>query len=142
MPKGPQGQKRPADVLGNAVHVMRIPAMQMKYLAMSLVLATTLVAAATIHATDAASHIGQNITVEGVVSNVHEARGSGTIFLDMGGSYPNNAFTAVTFPDDASKFPNVTVLSGKTVDITGTIQDYKGKPEIILKSADQVKAAQ
>ena len=24
MPKGPQGQKRPADVIGNAVHVMKI----------------------------------------------------------------------------------------------------------------------
>jgi len=24
MPKGPNGQKRPADVIGNAVHVMRI----------------------------------------------------------------------------------------------------------------------
>jgi hypothetical protein len=24
MPKGPQGQKRPADVVGNAVHIMRI----------------------------------------------------------------------------------------------------------------------
>jgi hypothetical protein len=24
MPKGPQGQKRPADAIGNAVHVMRI----------------------------------------------------------------------------------------------------------------------
>ena len=24
MPKGPQGRKRPADVIGNAVHVMRI----------------------------------------------------------------------------------------------------------------------
>ena len=24
MPKGPQGQKRPADVIGNAVHVMRV----------------------------------------------------------------------------------------------------------------------
>jgi len=24
MPKGPQGQKRPADVIGNAVHVMQI----------------------------------------------------------------------------------------------------------------------
>ena len=24
MPKGPQGQKRPADVVGNAVHGMRI----------------------------------------------------------------------------------------------------------------------
>jgi len=24
MPKGPQGEKRPADVIGNAVHIMRI----------------------------------------------------------------------------------------------------------------------
>jgi hypothetical protein len=24
MPRGPKGQKRPADVIGNAVHVMRI----------------------------------------------------------------------------------------------------------------------
>ena len=24
MPKGPQGQKRPADVIGNAVHIARI----------------------------------------------------------------------------------------------------------------------
>ena len=24
MPKGPQGQKRPADVIGSAVHIMRI----------------------------------------------------------------------------------------------------------------------
>jgi hypothetical protein len=24
MPKGPQGQKRPADAIGNIVHVMRI----------------------------------------------------------------------------------------------------------------------
>jgi hypothetical protein len=24
MPKGPEGEKRPADVIGNAVHIMRI----------------------------------------------------------------------------------------------------------------------
>jgi hypothetical protein len=30
MPKGPQGQKRPADVIGNAVHVMRIATGQEK----------------------------------------------------------------------------------------------------------------
>ena len=30
MPKGPQGQKRPADVIGNAVHVMRIATVQAK----------------------------------------------------------------------------------------------------------------
>ena len=31
MPKGPQGQKRPADVIGNAVHIMRIATGQRNY---------------------------------------------------------------------------------------------------------------
>lgn len=30
MPKGPKGQKRPADVIGNAVHVMRIATEEIK----------------------------------------------------------------------------------------------------------------
>jgi len=30
-------------------------------------------------------------------------------------------------------------LDGKIVDITGPVRLYKGRPEIILKSADQIK---
>ena len=30
MPKGPRGEKRPADVIGNAVHVMRIATGEME----------------------------------------------------------------------------------------------------------------
>jgi len=30
MPKGPKGQKRPADVIGNAVHVMRMATGEIK----------------------------------------------------------------------------------------------------------------
>jgi hypothetical protein len=30
MPKGPKGQKRPADVIGNAVHVMKIATGEVK----------------------------------------------------------------------------------------------------------------
>lgn len=30
MPKGPKGEKRPADVIGNAVHVMRIATGEME----------------------------------------------------------------------------------------------------------------
>jgi DNA/RNA endonuclease YhcR with UshA esterase domain len=58
----------------------------------------------------------------------------------MGGSYPDNAFTAVIFADDAGKFPNLSALNGKTVDITGPVQLYKGTPEILLKDAAQLKA--
>lgn len=87
---------------------------------------------------DAGKHVGQMVTVEGIVSNVHTAP-SGITFIDMGGRYPHNAFTAVIFSDYARKFPDVGDLGGRTVDITGAIALHNGKPEIILKSADQLK---
>jgi DNA/RNA endonuclease YhcR with UshA esterase domain len=33
---------------------------------------------------------------------------------------------------------DVSGLTSKKVDITGTIEKYKGKPEIIVKSPDQI----
>jgi DNA/RNA endonuclease YhcR with UshA esterase domain len=85
-------------------------------------------------------HVGQNLTVEGVVSEVHHAASGKAIFIDIGGRYPNNPFAAVIFADDASKFPNVDSLEGKTVDISGSVRLYKGKPEIILNDPAQIKA--
>ena len=114
--------------------------MRILKIALVLALITAPAAAETIQATDAASHVGQTTTVEGVVSNVYVSH-SGTTFIDMGGSYPNSTFTAVIFSSDASKFPNISALSGKKADITGPIKLYRGKPEIILNSADQVKPA-
>jgi DNA/RNA endonuclease YhcR with UshA esterase domain len=94
--------------------------------------------AQTIAPADAGKHVGQTVTVEGAVSNVHTT-GSGMTFIDMGGRYPDNPFTAVIFSDDAGKFPDADEFDGKTVDITGPVRLYKGKAEIILKSADQIK---
>jgi DNA/RNA endonuclease YhcR with UshA esterase domain len=107
---------------------------------LGLILLATPAAAETIKPADARAHVGQTVTVEGVVSEVHIASGgSGMTFIDMGGRYPDNAFAAVIFRDDASKFPNVAALNGKTVDITGAVRLYKGKAEIILKDAAQLK---
>jgi DNA/RNA endonuclease YhcR with UshA esterase domain len=87
---------------------------------------------------DAKAQVGKTVTVEGMVDNVHTTA-AGNTYIDMGGHYPNNTFAAVIFSADTSKFANVTALKGKTVDITGPIKLYKDKPEIILKSADQLK---
>ena len=59
---------------------------------------------------------------------------------DMGGRYPNNHFAAVIFPEDAIKFPDLGSLSGKMVEVTGSVRLYHGKPEIILRRRDQIKA--
>ena len=87
---------------------------------------------------DAKAQVGKTVTVEGMVDNVHTTA-AGNTYIDMGGRYPNNTFAAVIFSADTSKFKNVTALKGKTVDITGAVKLYKDKPEIILKSADQLK---
>jgi DNA/RNA endonuclease YhcR with UshA esterase domain len=106
---------------------------------LGLILMATPAVAQTIRPADARAHVGQTVTVEGIVADVHTAGRSGTTFIDMGGRYPNNALAAVIFSADASKFPNVAALSGKTVDITGAVRLYQGKPEIILNAADQLK---
>ena len=91
-----------------------------------------------IAAADAKAHVGQTVTIEGPVGNVYTAR-SGMTFIDIGGSYPDNTFAAVIFSDDSGKFPDVKTLNGKVVDVTGAVSIYRGKPEIVLKTADQVK---
>lgn len=95
--------------------------------------------AQTIAPTEARAHVGQTVTVAGTVSDVYVASRSGTTFLDMGGHYPDNAFTAVIFSRDAGKFPNVKALNGKRVAVTGPVRLYRGRPEIILTDAAQLK---
>jgi DNA/RNA endonuclease YhcR with UshA esterase domain len=46
---------------------------------------------------------------------------------------------AVIFKDDADKFPNVDTLTGKVIDITGRVKDYKGSCEIIVNGSEQLK---
>jgi len=87
----------------------------------------------------AASHVGENATIKGVVAEVYTSR-AGVTLLDMGGRYPDNPFAAVIFPDDAGKFPEVGSLSGKLVEVTGPVRLYNGKPEVILRRPDQIKA--
>jgi DNA/RNA endonuclease YhcR with UshA esterase domain len=109
-------------------------------LAFGLALTAIPAAAETIAPAEAKAHVGQSVTVEGVVSEVHHAASGKVTFIDMGGHYPNNTFAGIIFSDDANKFPDVDSLGGKTVDITGTIKLYQGRPEIILNDPAQIKA--
>jgi len=105
---------------------------------LALMLTTNVVRAETVPANQAQAHIGQVVTVEGAVSGIHKSN-AGVTFLDIGGQFPNNAFAAVIFKDDAGKFPDVGAFGGKTVDVTGSIRLYQGRPEIILNDPAQIK---
>jgi hypothetical protein len=112
----------------------------MKHIAslLALCLLTTKVFAQTISPAAASKHLGETVVVRGVVDEVHTS-GHNNTFLDLGGRYPNQAFTGVIFSENAGVFPKVHSLEGKTIDLSGAVQLYHGKPEIILKSSDQLR---
>jgi DNA/RNA endonuclease YhcR with UshA esterase domain len=115
----------------------------MRRLTLALLFAATaapaLAQTPTIAPAAAKDHVGEQVTIEGVVADVHHAASGRTTFIDIGGRYPNNPFAAVIFESDAGKFPNVDALDGKTIDITGRIRLYRGAPEIILSDPGQIK---
>jgi DNA/RNA endonuclease YhcR with UshA esterase domain len=90
-------------------------------------------------AVEAAKHVGETATVTGMVDGVHQS-GKGNIFLNMGGKYPNQAFTAFIPSSSAGQFTNPQQYEGRTVTVSGKIALYKGKPEIIVNSPSQISA--
>lgn len=103
-------------------------------------LAGPALAVETIAPCDAGNHVGQMVTVAGSVSDVHHAASGRAIFLNMGGIFPHNCFTAVILKDDLTKFPAVDSLRGKAVELSGAVKLYQDKPEIILNDPGQIKA--
>jgi hypothetical protein len=73
------------------------------------------------------------------VDGFHQS-GKGNIFLNMGGKYPNQAFTAYIPSGSAAQFSHMLGYEGRTVSVTGKITLYRGKPEIIVTSPSQISA--
>ena len=89
----------------------------------------------------AAQHAGETATVCGVVAAAKfaaQVRG-GTTFLDFDKPYPDATFTALIFASDRAKFgaPEKTA-PGKDLCVTGKIEMYQGKPQIVLKDPKQL----
>lgn len=85
----------------------------------------------------AGSHVGQNATVQGTISNVHVSA-KGTVFINFGRPYPNQDFTAVIFASSVAGFGDVNRLQGRHAQVSGQITMWKGKPEMILRSPAQL----
>jgi micrococcal nuclease len=92
---------------------------------------------------DAAKYIGRQKTVCGMAASAHFAaktKGQPT-FINLDKPYPNQVFTVLIWESDRGKFekPPETLYSGKEICVTGMIQSYQGRPEIIVKEPVQVK---
>jgi micrococcal nuclease len=85
---------------------------------------------------DADNYYNQYVIVEGTIVNTYN---TGTVcFLNF---HTNYYFTAVIFACDFFGFPDSPEVYylGKKVHIIGIIKEYKGSPEIIVKTPDQIR---
>jgi hypothetical protein len=88
---------------------------------------------------EANSHIGETACVTGKVVSVSylpNVRGKPT-FINFDNSYPKQTFTAVIWGDVRSKFDDPEVFEGQEIEVTGTISEYAGKPQIIITEPGQ-----
>ena len=86
----------------------------------------------------AARHLGEYATVEGIVVRTH--RTEKACFLNFHPDW-QKTFSAVIFASSFDAFPPnpQELYLGKKVRLTGLIREYKGRPEIILDSPDQIE---
>jgi len=96
----------------------------------------------TIPVEDAAKHEGETVKICTRIYGskyLETAKGKPT-FLNAGAKYPNSPLTLVIWDDNRSHFKNApdTYYDGKNVCVTGKIEMFKGKPEIVLTDESQI----
>ena len=94
---------------------------------------------AVIKDSEAIEYVGKEVEVRGRVVSVTISP-LGTAFINFGGEYPNQTFSGfIAAGSKIASHKKLAMIHGKTISITGTIELYKGKPEIKVVSADQIK---
>jgi micrococcal nuclease len=86
------------------------------------------------------NYYGKEAIVEGKVADVYRSK-KNNVFLNFEKPYPNQCFSAVIFASDQYKFVQnpEKYYDQKILRIRGKIQEYQGKPEIILKTPEQIE---
>lgn len=85
---------------------------------------------------DADKHVGERVAVQGLISDHKKFKNM--VLVNLGAPYPNSPLTLV-FKDDATSISErVIALTGKRILVTGTIVEFKGKPQIEVVNANQL----
>ena len=87
-------------------------------------------------AAKAKTMVGKAAVVAGTVMEVHKTEK--VIHINLGGKNPKQDFTAVVFAPNFKLFPDAEKLDGKRVEVTGKVEDYRGKPQIVVKAKSQL----
>jgi hypothetical protein len=87
----------------------------------------------------AKAHEGESGTVCGKVVSERTATGSRgePTFINLDSAYPNKVFTVLVWGDDRKNIGELPRV-GIRVCVSGTIQDYKGVPEIVVRIKGQL----
>lgn len=86
--------------------------------------------------------LDEDVAVEGVVEDIGKSKGSNTYFLDiMDGTGKTTLIIFDSTATDLQKEKNLSVQSidKKRVNVVGTVSDYKGNTELILKDSNSLK---
>jgi hypothetical protein len=109
--------------------------------ALGLAFAAHLLAADTIPSAQAKDHVGQTGNVCGKVADTRYLEsGRQPTFLNFDKRYPEHTFTAVIFGENRAKFgtPEKDYLD-KDICVSGKIEDFNGKPQIVVTDREQIK---
>ncbi len=103
--------------------------------------ATSSASADKITPAQAKDYIGKHATVCGVVASANFAARSRRqpTFLNLDKPSPDHIFTAVIWIEDRPKFGKPETLKGRRVCVSGLVEVYQGKPQIVLQDAEQLR---
>ncbi|MBN9296054.1 MAG: hypothetical protein J0I41_03535 [Filimonas sp.] len=91
---------------------------------------------------EVAKHAGDSVTVCGKVVDARyfEQSKSGPTLINIGAAFPNQLLTVVIYKEDRPAFSYApeTKLVNQEVCVTGKIQLYREKPQIVAKKESQV----
>jgi hypothetical protein len=108
-----------------------------------LILSLTVNAQNNIPLEDINKHVGDSITVCGKVSGIRFLENSKNTptFMNLGATYPNQLLTVVLWGDVRKQFDKTPeeLFTNKEVCVTGRIELFKEKPQIVLKKKEDIK---
>jgi DNA/RNA endonuclease YhcR with UshA esterase domain len=118
----------------------------MKFFLSLLLLACSLGlnAQTTIELKDIANHIGDSVKVKGKIFGVRylESAKNTPTFINVGGAYPNQLLTVVIWGEVRNKLgytPEDKKYSGGMTVVTGKVELYKDKPQIVINDPQQLQ---
>lgn len=90
----------------------------------------------TISTKDAKNFIGETKIIRGIVASIFVSN-KGTVLINFDEPHPNATFVAV-IKTGTSGVSYADVKKGSIMTMTGKIEEYNGKPEIILSEQSQI----